>query len=102
MLELCFQLIPWSLPPSEYVPLIVPSYMLCPSNHLPSHSRPVDAIIEIFFNQTTYRNIVTPDEIKAMANFGAWFWVVLRANDSFDGFVQDNVGNLVAGEQGAN
>ena len=63
------------------------SHMLCSTNHLSTYFCPVDAIVEIFIDQTTNGDVITSNQIEAMADFRTWLRVVRWPNDSFDGVV---------------
>jgi hypothetical protein len=105
MSYLILQFIVCLLPSSLIKPYslnLCPSNMLCTSNHLSSHFRPVDAVVEIFVNQAADGDIVPSDQIKTVTDLRAWFGVILGSNNSFDSFVQDDVGELIAGKEGAN
>lgn len=77
------------------------SHMLGPSNDLSAHFCPVDAVVKVLIDQAADRDVVTSHQIKAVTDFGAWLWVVLGSNNSFDSLIQHDVGELVTGEQGA-
>lgn len=72
--------------------------MLGCANDLPSDLFPIDAIVQLFIDQADYGDVVASDQIQAMLDLRTRLWVVGWSDDSFDGFVQDNVGHLVAGE----
>jgi hypothetical protein len=78
-----------------------PSHMLRPPNHLSAHFPPVDAVVEVFINQATDGYVVSSNQIKTVTNFRAWLGVILRSNNSFDRFIQDDVGELIAGKENA-
>jgi hypothetical protein len=76
--------------------------MLRTSNHITSNLVPVNAVIKLFIDKTAYRNVVTAYKIQSMAHLRARLRVVSWSDDSFDGVVQDDIGNLIAGEEGSN
>jgi len=77
------------------------SHMLCSTNHLSTYFCPVDAIVEIFIDQTANGDVITSNKIETMTDFRTWLRVVRWSNDSFDGVVEDDVGELVAGKKSA-
>ena len=76
-------------------------HVLRAPNHLSTHLSPVDTVVEIFINEPAYRDVVASDDIETVGDFGAWLWVVLRSDDSFNCFIQNNVGELITRKQGA-
>ena len=79
-----------------------PSHMLNSPNHLSTHFRPVDAVVEVFVNQAADSDVVASDEVETVTDFRAWLGVILGSNNSFNGFIQDDVGELVAGKKSTN
>jgi len=75
--------------------------MFCSSDHFSTHFAPVNTAVELFINQATYGDVVSSDKIEPMADFRTWLGIVLGSYDSLDRLIQDDIGELVAGEQGA-
>ncbi|KAG9768458.1 hypothetical protein KCU88_g7187, partial [Aureobasidium melanogenum] len=75
--------------------------MLRRSNDLSSDFFPIDAVVQLFIHQSHNSDIVTSYKVQAMADLRAGFWVIGGTDDALDGVVQDDVGDLVAGEEGA-
>jgi hypothetical protein len=78
-------------PSISYLLHPIPSHMLYSTNDLTPYFSPVDALVKLLIDQSTYGNVVSSDEIEAMTRFGAWLWVVLRSNDPLDSIVEDDV-----------
>ena len=70
-------------------------------NYLTSNFVPVYAAVELLSHEPTYCDVVSSHQIESVADLGAWFGIVSRANNSFDSLAEHNVRDLVAGEQGA-
>jgi hypothetical protein len=68
-------------------------------NDLASHLFPINTVIQLFIDQSYNGNIIASHEVETMADLGAGFWVVCWSNDAFDGVVQDDIRDLVAGKQ---
>jgi len=69
------------------------------ANDIPPNFGPVDARVQLLVHQPHEHNVVASDQIQPMARLGAWFRVVRRPDDALDGVAQDQVGDLVAGEE---
>lgn len=71
------------------------------SNNLASDLFPINTVVQLLINESNYCDIVTSDKVQAMANFGAGLWVICRSDDPLDSLVQNDVGDLVAGQERA-
>ena len=78
-----------------------PSLMLHPSQNIASDLRPVNRCIQLFIQQSTDSHVLSTYQIEPMGNLLAIFRVILRPNDALDCFLEDQVGQLVAGKERA-
>lgn len=76
--------------------------MLRCSNDFAPDLFPINAIVQLLIHKPNYCDIVTSDQVQAMANLRTGLWVIGRSDNSLDGIVQNDVGDLVTGQQCAN
>ena len=70
--------------------------MFSGTNDLSSDLRPVYARIHGFIHQAADHDVVASNHVKSMRCFRALFRVVLGSDHALDGFLEDEVGDLVA------
>ena len=75
--------------------------MFYASNDCSSNLFPVDARIQLFVHKPTDRDIISPNEIQPMTDLCTGLRVIGGADDTFKGVVEDDIGQLIAGEEGA-
>ena len=80
---------------------IFPSLMLHPPNDAAPHLRPVNTRVQLLVEQPADRDILPADQVQAVLDFRARLRVVGGADDALDRVLEDEVGELVAGEEGA-
>jgi hypothetical protein len=74
----------------------VPSHVFGGTYDLSSDLCPVNARIHSFVHQAADHYIVTSNHVESMRCFRALFRVVLGSDHAFDGFLEDEVGDLIA------
>ena len=75
--------------------------MFSAADHVASYLPPVDTFIEFLVDQTTNGNVVASDKVQAMGSLRARFRIICGTNDALDGFIQHDIGQLVAGQKNA-
>ena len=73
--------------------------MLDPTNNIPPNLRPIDLLIQLLVHKPADDDILSPYQVHPMLDFGAWLFIVYRSDDALDGLGEDDVGQLVAGEE---
>jgi hypothetical protein len=74
----------------------VPSHVFGGTYDLSSDLCPVNARIHGFVHQAADHYVVTSNHVESMRCFRALFRVVLGSDHAFDGFLEDEVGDLIA------
>jgi len=72
-----------------------------PSNDTAPDLCPVYFGVDFVVYKPTYRHILAAYKIKPMADFTAGLFVIGWSNYPFDGLAENEVGELVAGQEGA-
>jgi len=69
------------------------------SDHTSPDLLPVYTGVKLFIDQAAQRDILSSYQIQAMTDFGTWLWIIRGSYNAFDGLVEDEIGQLVAGQQ---
>ena len=70
-------------------------------HHLPPDLRPINTGIQVLIHKSTNDHIIPSDQVKAMRDFLARFRVIGGPDDALDRVAEDEICELVAGEEGA-
>lgn len=70
-------------------------------DHVPPHTRPIDLSVHLLIDQPHDRDIVPPHQVQPVLHLAAGLLVVGGPDDALDGVGEHEVGQLVAGEEGA-
>jgi hypothetical protein len=89
-----------SLPRSLWNYTFSSSHMLRASDHIASDLAPVDTAVELFVHEPTNCDVVASHEVQTMVHLRAWLRIVCWSDDSFDRVIEDDVGDLIAREEG--
>lgn len=73
--------------------------MLRRPNDFASDFFPIDTLVQLFIHEPNDCYIITSHEVEAMTNLRAGFGVVGGPDNAFDSVVQNNIGDLIAGEE---
>ena len=76
-----------------------PSQMLNPPNNIPPDLCPVNLLIQLLVHEPAHHDILSPYQVHPMLDLGAWLFIVCRSDDALDGLGEDDVGQLIAGEE---
>jgi hypothetical protein len=79
----------------------VPSNMFRTPNRLPPNLRPINTLLHLLIHKPTNHHIVSPHKIQPMRLLCARFLIIHTPDDSLDGVLQDEIGHLVARDEGA-
>jgi hypothetical protein len=74
----------------------IPSHVFGRTYDLSPDLCPVNARIHGFVHQAADHDVVASNHVQSMRCFRALFRVVLGSDHAFDGFLEDEVGDLVA------
>jgi len=72
--------------------------MLGCSNNIASNFFPINTVVQFLIHKPNYCDIVTSNKVQAMADFRAGLWVIYWPDDSLNSLIQNDVGDLVAGQ----
>lgn len=75
--------------------------MLRPPHQRPPHLHPIDTRIQLLIHQPTHRHVLPSYQVQPVFDLRAGFLVVGGPDDALDGVREDEVGELVAGEEEA-
>ena len=70
--------------------------MLYSPNDIASDFGPVDCTFHLFIQKTAYYHIFASYQVEPMRNFFTVFWIIMRADDAFDGVFEDEICQLIA------
>lgn len=77
------------------------SHMLCTPNNLPPNLRPINTPIQLLIHQPTNHDIIAPHKVQPVRLFRRRLFVVLGPDDALDGIFEHEIGDLIAGDEGA-
>ena len=91
---------PSLIPGYTHAVLHIPSSVLYPSHDIAPNLRPVDLTIQLLIQKPTNSHVLPPYQIKPMRYLFALFCIIVGAYHPFNGILEDDIGQLIAGEEG--
>jgi hypothetical protein len=79
---------------------LLQSSILRPPNNLPLHLSPVDILVNPLVHLAAEHHVIPADQIQPVLDLRAGLGIVRRADYALDRVQQDEVGQLVRGQEG--